>query len=645
MRWSENTHVLLGLCRAEIANTHRRGIVRYGDTGYVYHRGRLHAERRAGRAPQHPRRRQRYGNHGKNISHVFPWPHRQSRTFSKRVAATRCGCVCADQPRFVSKKEREQHKIEAENAENEAATALHERIRTERRDWESQGVRELRENAAQEARAHEPVREESANEPAPENDATASVRERYLGERYARPRKARRTEGNKRFLFEWEESDDTSAASLASDTLPSLGGRAGMEGSERQGTTGGRSSVRSTLAEKPWTAKRLDEMKERDWRIFREDYEISVRGRDIAPPLREWRESSIPKPVLDAVSGAGYREPTPVQRQAIPIALQRRDLIGIAETGSGKTASFVVPMLAYVLSLPKLNAESQTFGPYALVLAPTRELAQQIESEAQRLARRLGLTIVSLVGGRDIGEQGYSLRNGAEIVIATPGRLRDIIERHILVLSQCTYLVMDEADRMVDLGFEDALNFIMDSMPRPGDAGADGKPLPRRVTMLYSATMPPSVEHISQQFLHDPAFVQIGAANQAVGTVAQEVEFVSSDEQRRARMLAVLDSGYAAPMIVFVNQKATADIVGRDLRRAGVRTELTSGMWLCSTLASRRTSARMRLRPCAKATMRFCAAPILARVVSICPTSRSCSTTSSRRTLRRTSTALVRAPY
>lgn len=438
---------------------------------------------------------------------------------------------------------------------------MHERLRRERRAWEVSGAQQMRASGAA-----------LDDEGARGSRDTDTAWERSLDERPGAARKARRTgDASRRFMFEWDESDDTSASALGADTLPSLGGRAGMEGSERQQTTGGRSAVRSTLAEKPWTEKRLDEMKERDWRIFREDYEISVRGREIVPPLREWRESSIPRAILDAIAGAGYREPTPIQRQAIPIALHGRDLIGIAETGSGKTASFVVPLLAHVLELPRLTPETQSYGPYALVLAPTRELAQQIEGEAQRLARRLGRTIVSLVGGRDISEQGYSLRNGADVVIATPGRLCDIIERHMLVLSQCTYLVMDEADRMIDLGFEDALTFIMESLPRAGDVGADGQPLPPRVTMLYSATMPPSVESISAQFLRDPAVVQIGSANQAVGTVEQHVEFIASDEQRHARMLAVLDSGYVAPMIVFVNQKATADMVGRELRRAGWR--------------------------------------------------------------------------
>lgn len=440
---------------------------------------------------------------------------------------------------------------------------MHERLCKERRAWEVSGAQQMRARSAALG---------GAAARGPRDPDTA--REHSLGESPAPApaRKARRTgDASRRFMFEWDESEDTSASALGADTLPSLGGRAGMDGSERQQTTGGRSTVRSTLAEKPWMEKRLDEMKDRDWRIFREDYEISVRGREIAPPLREWRESSIPHAILDAVVGAGYREPTPIQRQAIPIALQGRDLIGIAETGSGKTASFVVPLLAHVLALPRLTPETQSYGPYALVLAPTRELAQQIEGEAQRLARRLGRTIVSLVGGRDISEQGYSLRNGADVVIATPGRLRDIIERHMLVLSQCTYLVMDEADRMVDLGFEDALTFIMESLPRAGDVGADGQPLPPRVTLLYSATMPAGVESISAQFLRDPAVVQIGSANQAVGTVEQHVEFITSGEQRHARMLAVLDSGYAAPMIVFVNQKATADMVGRELRRAGWR--------------------------------------------------------------------------
>lgn len=148
-------------------------------------------------------------------------------------------------------------------------------------------------------------------------------------------------------------------------------------------------------------------------------------------------------------------------------------------TGSGKTAAFVIPMLAYVARLPPLSDENRHKGPYALVMAPTRELAQQIEVETNKFCKLLGYKCVSIVGGKAIEEQQFSMRHGAEIVIATPGRLKDCIERSVLVMSQCTYVVMDEADRMVDLGFEDVINFILDSLPvsnlKPdSDEAADG---------------------------------------------------------------------------------------------------------------------------------------------------------------------------
>ncbi|KAJ1548559.1 mRNA splicing protein prp28, partial [Cladochytrium tenue] len=130
-----------------------------------------------------------------------------------------------------------------------------------------------------------------------------------------------------------------------------------------------------------WSEKPLSEMKDRDWRIFKEDFNISTKGGIVPNPIRSWDESDLPAKLLQVISDVGYKEPTPIQRQAIPIGLQNRDIIGIAETGSGKTASFVIPMLVYISELPPLTEENRSEGPYALILAPTRELAQQIEEE------------------------------------------------------------------------------------------------------------------------------------------------------------------------------------------------------------------------------------------------------------------------
>jgi len=168
-------------------------------------------------------------------------------------------------------------------------------------------------------------------------------------------------------------------------------------------------------------------------------------------------------------------------------------------------------MLTFISHLPPFTDDNRHLGPYALIMAPTRELAQQIESEAKKFAGPLGFTCVSIVGGRSVEEQQFNLRSGAEIIIATPGRLKDVIERHVIVLSQCRYIVMDEADRMVNLGFEADLTFILDKLPSDTMQGedqgeqmdVDGETMIRkgrtRVTTLFSATMPPPVERLAKK--------------------------------------------------------------------------------------------------------------------------------------------------
>jgi ATP-dependent RNA helicase DDX23/PRP28 len=195
---------------------------------------------------------------------------------------------------------------------------------------------------------------------------------------------------------------------------------------------------------KHWSEKSLSEMKQRDWRIFREDHNISTKGGGIPVPIRNWDEANLPSWLKEAIVDAKYKKPTSIQMQSIPIGLQRRDIIGVAETGSGKTAAFLIPMLVYISSLPPAT---DTDGPYALVMAPTRELAIQIENEAAKFAKHFRIRTVCLVGGQSIEEQGLQLRKGVEIVIATPGRLVDCLENHYVVLSQCNYVVLDEADR------------------------------------------------------------------------------------------------------------------------------------------------------------------------------------------------------
>jgi ATP-dependent RNA helicase DDX23/PRP28 len=404
-------------------------------------------------------------------------------------------------------------------------------------------------------------------------DELETIKKRYLGQKEEVKKPWMRKATNKNAIFDWSAADDTSAqpvwaprpdaprsAAASSAGSPAPGESKFTDALERRRAGKGGNDDRH------WSEKPLSEMKERDWRIFREDYSISSRGGSIPNPLRTWRESAIPEVICDVVDKIGYTEPSPIQRQAIPIGLQNRDLVGLAKTGSGKTAAFLIPILTYISRLPPLNDDNRHLGPYALILAPTRELAQQIEAEAAKFCGALGYTCVSIVGGRSVDEQQFNLRNGAHLVIATPGRLKDMIDKSILVMSQCRYVVMDEADKMVDLGFEADLTFILDAMPPPKEEGDKSD----RVMTLFSATMPPAVERLTRKYLRKPATVTIGTAGEAVDTVEQRVEFISGEEKKKARLQDILRNiGLRPPMIVFVNQKTTADVVVKYVQQSG----------------------------------------------------------------------------
>ncbi|SPJ72695.1 probable U5 snRNP 100 kD protein [Fusarium torulosum] len=451
------------------------------------------------------------------------------------------------------------------------------------------------------------------------------LRSRYLGPQVnqqsnfsAKKKRMRTTE--KKFNFEWDADEDTSRDNdpLYTQRVFNHGGSFAGVGGEFDDEAEERARKRARMIEqrdpengkeraqgimedffrardkarqradrtglgKRWTEKTLEDMRERDWRIFKEDFGIATKGGMIPNPMRSWQESNLPKRLLNIVDDVGYKEPSPIQRAAIPIALQARDLIGVAVTGSGKTAAFLLPLLVYISDLPPLDETNRHDGPYALIIAPTRELVQQIETEAKKFATPLGFRVVSIVGGHLIEEQAYNLRNGAEIVVATPGRLVDCIERRLLVLGQCCYVIMDEADRMIDLGFEESVNKILDALPvsneKPDTEDAeDASKMQRylggrdryRQTMMYTATMPPVVERIAKKYLRRPAIVTIGNAGEAVDTVEQRVEFISGEDRRKKRLQEILSSdAFAPPIIVFVNIKRNCDAVARDIKQMG----------------------------------------------------------------------------
>ncbi|KAG9327982.1 hypothetical protein JZ751_017018 [Albula glossodonta] len=299
-----------------------------------------------------------------------------------------------------------------------------------------------------------------------------------------------------------------------------------------------------------WSQKKLDEMTDRDWRIFREDYSITTKGGKIPNPIRNWKEYTLPPHILEVIDKCGYKEPTPIQRQAIPIGLQNRDIIGVAETGSGKTAAFLIPLLVWITTLPKIDRiEDSDQGPYAVILAPTRELAQQIEEETIKFGKPLGI--------------------------------RTVANRY-LVLGRCTYVVLDEADRMIDMGFEPDVQKILEYIPvtnqKPDtDEAEDPEKMMMnfesgkhkyRQTVMFTATMPPAVERLARSYLRRPAVVYIGSAGKPHERVEQKVLLMSEGEKRK-KLLDVLARGFEPPIIIFVNQKKGCDVLAKSLEKMG----------------------------------------------------------------------------
>ncbi|KAK4711480.1 hypothetical protein R3W88_005993 [Solanum pinnatisectum] len=447
-----------------------------------------------------------------------------------------------------------------------------------------------------------------------------AIKEQYLGSKKPKKRVIKPSE-KFRFSFDWENTEDTSRDMNALYQNPhearllfGRGFRAGMDRREQKKLAAKNerelreeiwkkdgveeSAVEAAALKKKeqdadmydtfdmrvdrhWSDKKLEEMTERDWRIFREDHNISYKGSRIPRPMRNWVESKLTTELLKAVDRAGYKKPSPIQMAAIPLGLQQRDVIGVAETGSGKTAAFVLPMLTYITRLPPLSEENEAEGPYAVVMAPTRELAQQIEDETVKFAHYLGIKVVSIVGGQSIEEQGFRIRQGCEVVIATPGRLLDCLERRYCVLNQCNYVVLDEADRMIDMGFEPQVVGVLDAMPSSNmkpeneDEELDEKRI-YRTTYMFSATMPPAVERLARKYLRNPVVVTIGTAGKTTDLITQHV-FMVKESEKMYKLQKLLDELGDKTAIVFINTKKQADFVAKNLDKNGYRVTTLHG--------------------------------------------------------------------
>ena len=253
---------------------------------------------------------------------------------------------------------------------------------------------------------------------------------------------------------------------------------------------------------------------------------------------------------LSAVRDAGYKTPTPIQAQAIPLVLQGRDLIGLAQTGTGKTAAFTLPVVDRLIGGPRRTR--------ALVLTPTRELCLQVEESVRKYAKHAPLSVVSVYGGVALEPQQKKLRAGADIVVATPGRLIDHMERQNVTFDDLEVLVLDEADRMLDMGFAPQINRIVGEIPS------------YRQTLLFSATMPPEVEALARKYLRKPLVVQVGRRSAPASGVTHAVYPVPRD--RKSALLAeLLKRETAGSVLVFTRTKHGADRVVRHLERDGIR--------------------------------------------------------------------------
>ena len=270
--------------------------------------------------------------------------------------------------------------------------------------------------------------------------------------------------------------------------------------------------------------------------------------------MTSFKDLGLSPEVLSAVADAGYENPTPIQAQAIPVVLAGRDVLGIAQTGTGKTAGFTLPMI------DKLAAgRSKARMPRSLVIEPTRELADQVASAFEKYAKNHKLTWALLIGGVSFDDQLRKLDRGVDVLIATPGRLLDHFERGKLLLTGVQILVVDEADRMLDMGFIPDIERIFKMTP------------PKKQTLFFSATMPPEITRLTKQFLHDPVRIEASAPATAAETITQHVARIPSADPaaKRAALRALVGAADVRNGIVFCNRKSEVDIVAKSLKRHG----------------------------------------------------------------------------
>jgi len=289
---------------------------------------------------------------------------------------------------------------------------------------------------------------------------------------------------------------------------------------------------------------------------------VETSGKDCPPAVNEFSELGMPEVILQNIELSRYTRPTPIQKTTIPISIAGRDLMACAQTGSGKTASFLIPIVTKMLRdphppPPSSGGRNSRALPRGLILAPTRELASQIHAESRKFFYCTGLASVVVYGGADIRDQLRQLERGSDLVVATPGRLVDLLERGRIGLSGIFVLALDEADRMLDMGFEPQIRRIVEQEDMSRD----------RQTLMFSATFPPPIQRLAGDFLTDYIFVTVGRVGSTTDFITQKIEFV----EERDKLHVVLDllTNVAGLTLIFVETKRSADELEYRLTQAG----------------------------------------------------------------------------
>ena len=290
-----------------------------------------------------------------------------------------------------------------------------------------------------------------------------------------------------------------------------------------------------------------------------DDIPVEASGHDVPEPTTQFTNPPLDDHLLSNIKLASYATPTPVQKYSIPIVMGGRDLMACAQTGSGKTGGFLFPILSQAFINGPLNMPQQGGGmgyrsrkayPTSLILAPTRELVSQIYDEARKFAYRSWVKPCVVYGGADIGMQLRAMEKGCDLLVATPGRLVDLIERGRISLASIKYLVLDEADRMLDMGFEPQIRRIVE--------GEDMPPTQGRQTLMFSATFPRDIQMLARDFLKDYVFLSVGRVGSTSENITQKVEYVE-DADKRSVLLDILHTHGAGLTLIFVETKRMAD--------------------------------------------------------------------------------------